>query len=373
MYGSWIALCFGLLLLFLSALTWMDFRQIFNEKNPQDSMSEYLIVGKMIANEKGAQNRLFTNGEIDEIKAFKNVRGVGSLTANQFPVAANIGGNLGFHTELFLEAVDNSFLDNLPQNWSWQPGQNTVPILISNDFLNLYNYGFALSQGLPQLSQKSIQALPFQIVVNNGMEKFNAEIVGFTDRINSILVPELFMQTMNEKYDSGINISPSRIIIKVKDPSDHAFVALLKEKNYTVNADQLRWSRIRTAVQTIISIVGGIALLIVGMGILSFVLFLEITVFRAEKHIQLLKQIGYAPWQLKKILIHFFLPWMSSAVLMAAVVALGLQMIMLFWLKNRNLELRMTDAWILLVLMLFFLVILYLLLNKSTKNILRKI
>jgi hypothetical protein len=376
MYGAWLALCLGLLLLFAAILAWVDFRQILKGKNRQDSMAEFIVIGKKITNENmgfGQSQNHFSSGDIRDIRQLKNVKAVGKISANQFPVTARMGGSLGFSTELFLESIDNTFLDELPSGWQWQPGENTLPVILSNDFLNLYNYGFALSQGYPQLSQKSIQALPFRIIIAGGKEKFNAQIVGFTDRISSVLVPENFMLAMNAKYGHAGEEMPSRLILKVKDPSDKAFVSMLQKKDYTVNSDQLRWSRIRTAVQAIVSVVGLVALLIVGMAVLSFILFLEITVYRAAGAIRLLKQIGYAPAQLRKVLNRFFLPWMGSAVLIAALAAFALHILLAAWVKSMGLSLEIPIASILIFPLLLFLPALYFLLQSATKAILKKV
>lgn len=376
MYGSWVALCIGLLLLFIAALAWFDFNQILSGKGKQDSMASFVVIGKKVTNEsmqKNVTENLFTEEDISQLRQLPGVREVGPLTANRYPVSASLGGNLGFYTEMFLESVEDKYLDVVPEDWSWQPGQPTLPIIMSNDFLNLYNYGFALSQGLPQLSQSSIKAIPFQITVARDKEKYRAQITGFTDRISSVLVPQRFMEEMNKKYGDQNTTRSSRLILKVKDPSDQQFVAYLKAKNYTTSEDQLRWNRVRSAVQAIVTSVGAIALIVVGMAVLAFILFIEITVQRAAGHIRLMKQLGYSPKTLKKILNRFFLPWLSSAVLVAAVIALGGHVFLIQWLQQMELQLSITDAWILPVLLLVILVLLWLLLRRSVSRILNKI
>ena len=376
MYGSWAALCIGLLLLFIAALAWFDFNQILGGKGKQDSMASFVVIGKKVTNEsmqKNVAENLFTDKDINQLKQLQGVREVGPLTANRFPVSASLGGNLGFYTEMFLESVDDKYLDVVPEDWNWTAGQPTLPVIMSNDFLNLYNYGFALSQGLPQLSQSSIKAIPFQITVAKGKEQYRAQIVGFTDRISSVLVPQRFMEEMNKKYGDQNATRSSRLILKVKDPSDQQFVAYLKAKNYTTNEDQLRWNRIRSAVQAIVTSVGAVALIVVGMAVLAFILFIEITVQRAAGHIRLMKQLGYAPRTLKKILNRFFLPWLSSAVFVAAVIALGCHIFLIQWLQHMQLQLSITDAWILPVLLLVILTLLWLLLRRSVSKILNKI
>jgi len=376
MYGSWAALCIGMLLLFAATLAWFDFRAILSRKGKEDTMAAYLVIGKQVTNERMTQDpakNLFSGTEIGELKKIKGVNEVGALTSNSFPVSASMGGNLHFYTEMFLGAVEDKYLDVLPEDWTWQPGQPSLPIIMSSDFLNLYNYGFALSQGLPQLSQTSIKALPFEIEVARGKEKYRARVVGFTDRISSVLVPRSFMEEMNRKYGNSATPDPSRLVVKVQDPSDKTFVDFLKSRSYTTNEEQLRWNRVRTVVQAIVSSVGGVALIVVGMALLSFILFVEITIQRAAGHIRLMKQLGYAPRTLRRILNRFFLPWVSSAVVVAALITFGIHYFMIQWLNTMDLHIHLEDAWIIGALMVLMLLVLTLLLLRSSRNMLRRI
>lgn len=376
MYGSWIALSIGLLLLFIAALAWIDFRSILSNKGKEDTMAAYVVIGKKVTNEsmlKNPEENLFTTEDVAGLKHLKDVNGVGFLSSNRFPVSASMGGHLGFYTEMFLGSVEDKYLDVMPEDWTWQPGQQTLPIIMSTDFLNLYNYGFALSQGLPQLSPTSIKTLPFEITVARGKEKFRAQIVGFTDRISSVLVPESFMQEMNKRYGVTNIDKPSRLILKVQDPSEKQFVSYLKTKDYTTNEEQLRWNRIRTVVQAIVTSVGGIAVIVVGMALLSFILFVEITVQKAAGHIRLMKQIGYAPATLRKILNRFFLPWISSAVIFAAIIAFVIHLLMVSWLKKMELQLNISDAWIIGAMTILLLMVLLLLLRRSVRSVLKQV
>lgn len=376
MYGSWIALCLGMLLLFLAVLAWVNFSETLSGKEKQDSMSEYLVVGKQITDQRSGHNKsenLFSGDERAAVAKAAGVQDVGALTANKYPVSANIGGSLGFYTELFLESVEDKFLDVQPEDWSWKPGQAYLPIIMSNDFLNMYNYGFALSQGYPQLSQKSIRNIPFEINIAGGKERYRAQIVGFTDRISSILVPQNFMEEMNRQYASTAPDKPSRLILKVKDPSEKQFVKFLEERSYTVNQEQLRWSRIRTAVQAIVTSVGVVALIVVGMALLSFILFIEITVHRAADHIRLMLQIGYAPKSLRQILIRFFLPWLGSAVIVAGVITAIINFVMIQWLASMEITISFFAAWPILLMLVAMIVLLSLLLVRSVRKTINKI
>jgi hypothetical protein len=376
MYGSWLALCLGILLLFLAVLAWINFSETLSGKEKKDSMSEYLVVGKEITDQRAGRNKtenLFSLDEQSEVRTAPGVQDAGALTANKYPVSANIGGSLGFYTELFLESVEDHFLDVKPEDWHWQPGQNYLPVILSNDFLNMYNYGFALSQGYPQLSQKSIKNLPFEINIAGGRQRYRAQIVGFTDRISSLLVPQRFMEQMNNDFAQTNSSLPSRLILKVKDPSDKAFIDFLKEKSYTVNQEQLRWSRIRTAVQAIVTSVGAVALIVVGMALLSFILFVEITVFRSANNIRLMQQIGYAPRALRQILIKYFLPWIGSAVCVAIILTAGINFLMIRWLASMDIEISFWTAWPVFALAIILVLLLGVLLTRAVRRTINNI
>ena len=63
-----------------------------------------------------------------------------------------------FRTDMFLESMNADFIDTVPPNFKWQPGQETVPLIFSSDFLEIYNV-FAPAQGLPQISPQTITSV----------------------------------------------------------------------------------------------------------------------------------------------------------------------------------------------------------------------
>src|SRR6187402_2499965 len=98
MYGSWIALSIGLLLLFIAALAWIDFRSILSNKGKEDTMAAYVVIGKKVTNEsmlKNPEDNLFTKEDINGLQQLKDVNEVGFLSSNRFPVSASMGGHLG--------------------------------------------------------------------------------------------------------------------------------------------------------------------------------------------------------------------------------------------------------------------------------------
>lgn len=323
---GWITLCVGTTLLLLSVLIWWNFQELLYGKTDNDSLgSSFITISKKVTSENMGRSELttFKDHEIEAISKIEGVQDVGVLTSNRFPAYIRLNASLGFSSDIFLEAVPDRFIDKKPENWSWDPAANQVPIILSGEFLNLYNYGFALSQGLPQLSEATIQSLAFDLIVGNPLnrETLSAHVGGFSDRISSVLVPQSFMDYANKKYGNILKAAPSRLIIKITDPSDKKFTAFLEEKDYVANAESLRWSKLRSVVEVVMLATGILALLLMGISVLVFVLFIELTIARAQQALELLTQIGYAPSFLRKFMLRRFFPLMLGAVVAALLLA----------------------------------------------------
>ena len=347
---SLIALCTGTTLLLISVLIWWNFRELLEGKHDNDSLgSTFLTISKKVTNENMGrpETTLFSEAEINALRSVPQVQDVGVLTSNRFPVYAVMSASVGFSTEMFLEAVPSRFMDKLPEDWDWKEGDNIVPVIISSEFLNLYNYGFALSQGLPQLSESSIKSVAFDLKVGGGImgETFKAQVVGFSDRISSVLVPENFINYGNNKYVPGVPIAPSRLIVKAKDPSDQQFVHYLQQHGYTTNAEQLRWNKLRSIVTVVTSATGLLALLLMGLGVLVFILFIELTIAKAQASLKLLLELGYSPRYLRRFMLLQFLPLVFAVLLIALLITAVIQYLASIRLQSLNLSLAAYPGW----------------------------
>lgn len=331
--SAWIALCIGCTLLLVSVMMWSVFQDLLQGKSSQDSLgSTFLTISKKVddaamANKENAQ---FRAQDINQIKSAPQVQDVGMLSPANFKVSASIGsGPMAFYTLLFLEAAPDRFMDQMPHSWQWKEGDNTLPIILSRDFLNMYNYVFAPSQGLPLLSEQTVKALGFTLTMGEGPNATNyrAQVEGFSDRISSVLVPQSFIDFGNNKFAPQVPLSISRVMIKVADPSDKAFTSFLEKNNYSTNAEQLRFSKMRSIVDIVSGATGALALLLMGIGALVFVLFIELTMSKAQASVQLLLQIGYSPKKLSRFLMAKYIPIMLSALSVAVLIAVSIQYI----------------------------------------------
>ncbi len=351
LWAALVALCIGTTLLLLSVMIWWNFSELLYGKNQNDTLgSTFLVIGKKVTQQNmgNVNATVFRPADIDSLKKAPQVQDVGVITSNRFPVYAVMGGKLPLATDLPIESVPDKFLDNMPADWQWQPGSRDLPIIISSQFLDIYNYVFAPSQGLPQLSEASVKSISLNLKVGEGdkAEMFSAHLVGFSDRIGSVLAPQAFIDYGNKVHGKpGANEAPSQLILKAKDPSDIQFGHYLQSHDYATNSQNLRWSKIRAIVEVVTSATGVLALLLMGIGTLVFILFIELTIARAQQSLTLLLQIGYSPRYLSRFMIGRFLPMVLGTVVVSMVITIMGQTIASSMVKDQGLVLPTLPGW----------------------------
>lgn len=375
MWAALAAITTGFALLLVAVLIWWNFRLVLSGKASDDSLgSTFLTVSKRVTNANMGRPELtvFSAAEADALRKAPEVEDLGVVQAVRPKSFMSISiGGAGMSTIMVLESVPDRFMDTKAGNWSWKPGNPDVPIILSSSFLSLYNYAFAPSQGLPQLSEESIRLIPLRLEIGDEAtgQNFTAHIVGFSDRITSVLVPESFVAAMN----AGGGESPaSRVILKVKDPSSAAFASFLEQHGYVTNSEMLRWSRMRAIVESVALVTGVFAVVLLAISVLVFVLFIELTVARAKASVGLLQQIGYSPDMLRSFLLKRFLPLLGGAMVIAIVLALAVQVGARAQAVSAGLHLPMLPGWPFWVCVAVVLALLLIQLRKAVKGALAR-
>jgi len=351
LWAALAALCIGTTLLLVSVMIWWNFNELLYGKRQNDSLgSTFLVIGKRVTDQNMGQRgaTAFTAQNIADIQKAPQVEEVGEISSNHFPVYLTLGGQVQMASDLALEAVPDRFIDRMPADWHWQPGQKNLPIIVSSSFLNIYNYMFAPSQGLPQLSENSVKSIALNMKIGNGerTETFLAHVVGFSDRITSVLTPQSFIEYGNATYGNATaSHAPAQLILKTKDPSDTKFTNYLQQHDYTTNTEGLRWSRVRAIVEVVTSATGILAVLLMGIGALVFILFIELTIARAQQSLTLLQQIGYGPRYLSKFMTGRFLPMVLGTVVVAACITIGAQAVAAHFAAGQSLALPAVPGW----------------------------
>lgn len=285
-------------------LTAMQFyRDVTTVWDADDSFisKDYAIISKKVgmAGSLLGGKADFSAEEIDDLKACPWVRRVGEFTAAAFNVYASVdlnGRSLG--TAMFLETIPTDFFDVKPRDWTYTPGQSApLPIIISKDYLTLYNFGFAASRGLPQISESMIGMVPLKLSLSgNGVQQYvDARVVGFSSRLNTIAVPQEFMTWANGKFAKKELPPPSRLIVELSKPGDPAAERYFAEHGYEVAGDKVDNGRAAYFLSVVTSVVisVGVIISVLAFFILLLSLYLLLQKNRAKLHD--LMQLGYAP------------------------------------------------------------------------------
>ena len=321
---GYFGLGIGVVLLLVSVQLYININVLLKDKNPRKDGYDYISVTKLISNENMAEDHSFSDAEIEEIKAKSFIQDATPLLANKFLVRASGSSVVPFTTDLFLESIDNRFLDTVPESFSWKEGQAIVPIIMSADYLELYNTVFAPSKDLPQFSEKSISSVLIQLecYAPDGTAKtFKASVVGLSNRINSVLVPESFLTWANKNLGSSTNINPSRIFIKTTDANNTELLNFLQQKNYNINKDKTKFGRVKQLLQAIVSGLSGFGVLIILLAMLLFSFYLQLMIARSKDNLQLLLTLGYSPGWLSKTVAKRWVPVYTAIVLIALILA----------------------------------------------------
>lgn len=239
----------------------------------------------------------FTTEDLDKIRELGVVEDIGVFKSNQFSVEGILqipGQNGGFGSEMFFESVEDQFIDQTPEDWNWKAGDETVPLILPTDFLNLYNFNFAPSRGLPVLSQKTTKLARFSIAISGekGEETFVGRIAGYSSRINSILVPLSFMEFANEKFTANTPQKSGKIIVSIKDDKIATLYKLIKELDWETNEDKLRSGKFAAILELLISMMVLVGLLIVAVSFSSTILYVILAINKSRYEIDTLMLIG---------------------------------------------------------------------------------
>jgi hypothetical protein len=327
--GFSLASLIGLTIVILAVQFHQDVRPIFNDEE-SFIKKDYLIITKAVstAGTLLGGNNEFSPEAIADIEAQPWCRKVGKFSSNDYSLYATLGvggvggmGGRSMGTMLFFESIPTEFIDVSDSDWKFNPDRPEIPVIMSRDYLSLYNFGFAASQGLPQISEGIVSRVPLEFTLrgNGNYDTLKGRIVGFSNRLNTIVVPEDFMRWSNERYGSGIDRNPSRLIVEVNSPGDVKMQDYLNDHGYQVAGDKMQQGKAQyflTLVVTIVIIVGII------ISLLSFfVLMLSIYLLlqKNTKKLQDLLLLGYSPAQVSRTYISMVAA-INAAVLVLAII-----------------------------------------------------
>jgi hypothetical protein len=357
---SYIGLGIGVLLLLASVQMFVNIQQLMKESTTRKDGFDFISITKRVTNETVGQpeKNAFYQKEIEELESKAFIEDVSPLESNQFRVQLSAGEILPFKTDLFLESIEDEFLDTLPPSFSWQEGQAKVPVIISSDYLEMFNV-FAPSQGLPQISRETAMNVPVVMTVSGKGQRtdFFGSIVAFSDRVNSVIVPKSFLDWANKNYGEITTQGFGRLYVKTTDANNPDLLTFLDKKGYVVNKDKTRTGRAKQLFQGIFTGLGVFGLLVVVMALMLFSFYLQLVIARSKENLQLLLLIGYSPLWLSNNVSKRFIPVYVLIVLTALALTQVMQWAFHHFVMYNREELTTLVHWSVIALAIVLIVL----------------
>ncbi|RYF89130.1 MAG: hypothetical protein EOO03_06765 [Chitinophagaceae bacterium] len=320
---SYAGLAIGILLLLCSVQLYITINQLLKDRNPRTAGHDYIAITKKVTDASMGTDHSFLPNEIADLKKQPFVTDATPLLAAKFAVSASGNSLLPFTTDIFLEAINTDFIDTVPPSFVWQQGQTIVPIIVSADYLELYNTVFAPSRDLPQLSASSIGSLLVQLQCSgpNGTQIFSGKIVAQSDRINSVIVPINFLQWANQNIGNTSGAQPTRLFVKTTDANNPSFLQYLETNSLQVNKDKTKFGRVKQVLQAVVAGLGGFALLITVLALMLFSFYLQLMIVRSKDNLLLLLSLGYSPAWLTATVAKRWIPVYAGIILFSLAAA----------------------------------------------------
>lgn len=259
-----------------------------------------MIVQKKVSNSSSLKLTK-TDFSIEEIERFKNEQFVADAQAvicNNFNVLLLTDDPYvpKFSSDVFLQTVNSKFLDVPNDKWKWKVGDTIVPIVMPRDFLVMLNT-FMSASGIPQVSEDLAKDIKFKLRISNDSKKdfVVARIVGFTNEIPSLLVPESFMKFANEKYSNGKDSKITNVMISSKEGEFGKMEKFLEERGLESRKSQVVIGKLKSIVSTLFLVLLVISVVTVLVSSLVLIQYMQLLIATNQYQIRTLLRLGYKP------------------------------------------------------------------------------
>lgn len=353
--GSAIANLIGLIIVGIALQFYLDLRPIFNDEE-SFVKSDYLVVTRKVTGMDALMGGSeISEAEVADIEAQPWVRRVGRFTASDYEVRAAVAlGSSGaaMTTQLFFESIPAEFLDVNSAEWRFDERNPVIPVIVSKDYLSLYNFGFAAAQGMPKISEGMAGMIPLQFTISgNGLsQSFSGRIVGFSARVNTILVPEEFMRWSNSRFGSDSAAGASRLIVEVNAPGDIKIEQYIADHNFEVAGDKANSNKAGYLFTIAVSVVAAVGVLISLLSFFVLILSIMLLLQKNTKKLQDLLQLGYTPMQVSGYYIRLVLRVNDAVLILALVLIFVARLIYLPMLEPLGIEAASTALTIVAVI-----------------------
>lgn len=259
--------------------------------------NEYMIVTRPVER-VGIGAPTFSDDDIADFKQQEFVVDLGQFAASQFEVSGSVMFNgRRLSTMMFFEAVPDSFIDVTSRDWHFKPGSTTIPIILPRNYLNLYNFGFSQTQKLPQITEDMIKRIELGIRISGDdmRHDYTGRVVGFSERLNTILVPMEFMTWANGHYAAAKESEPTRLILEVENPGAPEVMNYLQEHGYAAEDKPAESSKALFILKASVAVIIGIGIIFSILSIIILTLSIFLILQKNITKLENLVLIGHKP------------------------------------------------------------------------------
>ena len=293
-----------------------------------------------------------TDFELEEIEQMKKepfIEDVQAVVSNNFRVWLELNEKRipPFKTDVFIQAVDKKFLDVKSDKWKWKEGDSFVPIIMPRDFIVMLNT-FMSASGIPQISDELALDIKFKLRISNGQKEewVDSKIIGFTNEIPALLVPEEFMDFANANFSDGSEADITQVMIAGKEGEFGKLEAYMDEHGLESRNSQVVVSRLKSIVGTLFGVISGISVIAVLLSGLVLIQYLQLLMTNNKYEIRTLLRLGYAPKGLINAFFLYFLKLFAIIATLGFLSFIGLKIIVDEIFKTGGINLNQSISWI---------------------------
>lgn len=322
---STAALFISTLMIFLILSVFSGFYQ---EKILKDDNNLYFNLSKSIGlgNTIMGSTSSFNEQDIEALKSQAFYKELSFVNKAKFNCVAGFFEQGKFSSEIILEAIPNSMMDGPVYRHYWEEGQKEVPIIISSDFLQLYNFVYAPVVGLPPVSIENLSMVPVEITLFSGSKrkKFTAEVIGLSDRFSGIFVPKTFMNWANTYFTGSSESRRDKAIVLIDPRYISDFENYVEAESLHINNESLRMGKAASLIYPISSGLLFLMAMFIVLSVSNFWLQWKWLLERQKENIQLLYYNGFHPKAISKKIFAFLIPFPAMAYLLSLFIGMTL-------------------------------------------------
>lgn len=252
----------------------------------------------------------FSEKEILNLEKQSFIENVEPIFNNSFGVSLQTNSDLVpyFRSDVFVQSINSDFLKMDQNEWDWSPEDEHVPIVLPRDFLVMLNT-FASAKGIPQVSDDLAKSIGFKFTLYNDDKKEwqNAKIIGFTNEVSAILVPESFMEYGNENFPTDTPSKVTQLMMSVKEGSFGEFEAFAAKRGIEAKESSMIVGKLKSISGTLFGIVMFVSIIAVFLAGLVLVQYAQLIISKNQYEIATLLRIGYSPKLVVNVILKYFI------------------------------------------------------------------